>query len=318
MAGGRKIAALTGGTGFLGRYVARELVARNYRLRMLARSTPVHPQLNGLAPEIIPGSLTDDGALARLVRGADLVIHCAGLIKARSREEFMAANGEGTARLAGHWAEHAADNPGARFVQMSSLAAREPALSDYAASKRAGENAVRERDGNWLVLRPAAVYGPWDRETLQVFRALKWPIQPVLARPGARLGLIHAEDLARAIVSLGQKGQPGHVYELSDHRPAGYSWDDIVQTAARSMGVAARPVQLPESAVRCLGWLSGLGAGHRARAAMLSPGKIREILHMDWSVDPDRLPPAALWRPRIGLDQGFADTTSWYRSAGWL
>jgi len=315
--GSKKIAALTGGTGFLGRYVARELAAKGYRLRLLARSLPVHPQLENLALEIIPGALDDDAACTRLVEGADLVVHCAGLIKARDRETFMKINGRSTARLAGLWANHQ-KNGNSRFVLVSSLAARAPDLSDYAASKRAGEDALREVDGNWLIIRPAAVYGPWDTETLQVFKALKWPLQPLLSRPGARLGLIHAEDMARAIVALGQKGKPGQIYEVSDDRSDGYSWEEIVAAAARAMAVKARTLRIPPKVVHGLGQLGGWASQWRKTPALLSPGKINEILHPDWAVDPAYAPPKKLWKPRIPLDQGFAGAISWYRAAGWL
>ncbi|HUF56246.1 MAG TPA: NAD-dependent epimerase/dehydratase family protein, partial [Thermohalobaculum sp.] len=164
-----RLAALTGGTGFLGRYIALALDRAGWRLRLLVRSEPVHPQTAHLEPEIVLGDLLDDRALRRLCRGADAVIHAAGLIRARDRAAFFAVNEGGSARLAAAAAEAA---PGAPLIVVSSLAAREPGLSDYAASKRAGEEAVlRAAAGPVTVLRPPVLYGPWDRETLALFRA---------------------------------------------------------------------------------------------------------------------------------------------------
>jgi hypothetical protein len=51
---------------------------------------------------------------------------------------------------------------------------------------------------------------------------------------------------------------------------------------------------------------------------MLTPGKAREILHGDWGSAPERQPPRELWRPRIGIEEGFRDTVTWYRTQGWL
>ena len=76
-------AALTGGTGFPGRYVALALERAGWRLRLLVRSEPVHPQTAALAPEIVFGDLGDEAALGRLCRGADLVVHAAGLVPLR-------------------------------------------------------------------------------------------------------------------------------------------------------------------------------------------------------------------------------------------
>ena len=322
MADKKKVAALTGGTGFLGRYIARALDKAGYQVRMLARSMVVHPQLQGLTLEVIPGSLSDDEACKQLVNGADLVVHCAGLIKAKSHAEFLAINGDATARLAKHWAEMAKDRPTkepkCRFVLISSLAAREPDISDYAASKQAGEAALIEVGGDWLILRPAAIYGPWDTETLAIFKAQKWPLQPLLGGPEARVGLIHVEDMTSAVIKLGQEGKTQQIYELCDARTEGYGWQEIVNSAAGAMNLAARTVQVPSGVMRAAGWLSRHIPRPARLASVFSDGKAREILHEDWAVDPDRIPPKSLWTPKIALDQGFADTTSWYRGAGWL
>ena len=219
------LAAVTGATGFLGRHVVAALAAAGWRTRLLVRQDPVHPLFRDLVPEIVPGDLGDGRALARLVRGADAVVHLAGLIKAVDRAAFMAVNEGGSARLA---RAVAAEAPSARLVVVSSLAAREPGLSDYAASKRAGEEAAVRECGPapWVVARPSAVYGPWDRETLAVFRAACGPVVPVLGGREARLGLIHAADAARAVAALCRPDAPaGKVFELSDARTDGYGWD---------------------------------------------------------------------------------------------
>src|SRR6056297_1785498 len=132
------IAAVTGGTGFLGRYVVRELAAAGWRPRLLVRGDPVHPQLADVDFEIVPGDLSEPQSLRRLVKGASAVVHVAGAVKALRRADFFAVNADGTARLAETTAEAA---PGARLVYVSSLAARAPELSDYAASKAEGERA---------------------------------------------------------------------------------------------------------------------------------------------------------------------------------
>ena len=139
------LVALTGGTGFLGRHVTAAFAAAGWRVRLLAR----RPEAAGRAHETVRGSLSDQGALSALVDGADAVVHLAGAIRARSRTAFMAVNRDGTAAVGRAWR---AEAPSARFVLVSSMAAREPGLSDYAASKAAGEAAL---DGeSAVVLRP--------------------------------------------------------------------------------------------------------------------------------------------------------------------
>jgi len=312
-----RLAALTGVTGFLGSHVAEALASRGWRLRVLARGAIRLPDLGTTPVEVVPGHLREPGALAALVRGADAVVHMAGLVKARDAAAFMAANADGAAAMARTWREHA---PDARFVMVSSMAARAPRLSAYAASKRAGEEAVREAfpDGDWQILRPCAIYGPRDRETLLMFRAAGAGLTPLLNGARARLCLIHVSDAAQAVACALEGGARHGVHEVSDARREGYGWDAIGETAARAMGRAWRPVRIPAGVLRLVGLagdvasLAGVGAG------MVTSGKVREILHEDWGSDDVRQLSADLWRPLIGLDEGFDATAGWYRKAGWV
>jgi nucleoside-diphosphate-sugar epimerase len=254
--------------------------------------------------------------LGVLVAGADAVVHLAGAIKGRNRNDFMAANAEGTAALAEAWRAHA---PDARFIYLSSMAAREPGLSDYAASKHAAEERLASigAGSDWSTLRPAVVYGPGDRETLRIFRAASAPVQPMLNASDARLTLIHVTDLVRAIAALLVDGRAPGCHEVTDARHDGYSWDELARAAASALGRAARPLHVPASVIRALG-LVGDVAALGGMAGMLTSQKAREILHRDWRSDPASQPPASRWRAEITLDQGFAEAVAWYRETGWL
>ena len=316
MTKGKRLAAVTGITGFIGGHLARKLALGGWRLRALARSMPRLGAIDGPPVEIVQGDLTDEASLARLVRGADAVIHLAGAIKGRRRDDFMRANAAGTAPLARAWRDHARD---ARFLLLSSMAARAPGLSHYAASKAEGEVELRRigADADWCILRPAAVYGPGDRETLRFFRATAGPIQPMLNGPGARVTAIHVDDVVEAIIAMAELGAANGTFELSDEKTSGYSWEELSGAAARALGRTARPTRVPKPLIRALG-LVGDGGGWIGATGMLTSQKAREILHDDWSSTPEAQPPAHLWTPRIGLEEGFAGTVRWYREAGWL
>jgi len=124
-----RIVAITGATGFLGRYIVRAFADSGWRVRILARQPIDHPQLVGLQLEVVLGDLSNQQALRTLVDGADVIVHAAGLIKARTPAAFEAVNVGGTANLA-----HAIEERGsiARVLLVSSMAAREPELSTYA------------------------------------------------------------------------------------------------------------------------------------------------------------------------------------------
>lgn len=318
--GERGLVALTGVTGFIGGHLAAELHRRGWRVRALLRSLPRWHGAEPAPVEAVLGSLAEPDALERLVAGADAVVHLAGAIRGRRRADFMRANAEGTAALARAWAAEAS---GARIVLVSSLAAREPGLSPYAASKRAAEERLREiaASGRWQILRPAAVYGPGDRETLNIFRAAAAPVQPMLGARGARLGLVHVTDLARAIAAAIEADLDPGIHEVTDARHEGYLWEEIATAAAAALGRRCRPVRVPAAVIRALGLVGDATArlhGPATLTAGLTTGKAREILHPDWGSAPERQMPPVTWRPGIGLEQGFAETVAWYRMTHWL
>lgn len=309
-----RLAAITGVTGFIGGHLAAHLVARGWRVRALARAMPRGAA--GGPVELVPGGLWENQSLQALVSGADAVIHLAGAIKGRSREDFMRANVAGTEALAAAWRRHA---PEARFMLISSMAARAPELSHYAASKRAAEDRLAAAGaGHWSILRPAAVYGAGDRETLRIFRAAARPWQPMLNGPAARMTMVHVEDLVRAAAAMLEAGAAGACHEVTDARLAGYSWAELAEAAAVAQGRVARPLQVPRTALRLLGGLGDLVSRVGGEGGMLTSQKVREILHPDWSADPARQIPGAVWRPGIPIEEGFARAVAWYRAAGWL
>ena len=313
----RPVAAVTGATGFLGRHLVRALHDAGFDVRVLASRDPVSPLWEGLAPEVVIGRLADAGALERLVDGADAVIHAAGLIKARSTAEFFEVNAGGSRRLAEAARRRA---PSAHLLLVSSLAAREPHLSDYAASKAAGEAAAREvfADGRLTVVRPPAVYGPGDRETLGLFKAAaSLPFLPLPGSDRARLALIHVSDAAAQIAALAASPTVAGVFALPGARPEGYGWREVMAAAARAVGRELPTAPLPAFAVHGAGALGAVLARLRGEAAIFTPGKARELLHPDWSVAPHERAPGAS-DCIFDLDRGFADAASWYRSCRWL
>lgn len=313
---GAPLAALTGATGFIGRHLVPALAHAGWRLRMLVRREPHDADWHGICPEVVAGALADASALERLVEGADAVIHVAGLIKAARRRDFFQVNAAASAALAGSARRLA---PRAHFVHVSTLAAREPCLSDYAASKRAGEDAVREILGaQATVLRPAAVYGPADPETLRLFRLARHRIVALPASAQARVALIHVRDLATLIVALATAKPEGEVLAATDARAQGYDWREILGAGARAVGNPhARLVRMPRALLRTAAWAGDLGR-LLGTPTMLNSHKLREISHLDWSVSVNEQARPRGWSPRFELESGFADAVAWYRAAGWL
>jgi nucleoside-diphosphate-sugar epimerase len=310
--------AVTGATGFVGSHIVGHLNRAGWQVRILTRRLPVSPHYGDAAVEAVIGTLEDRQAVAHLVRDIDAVVHAAGKIKARSHAEFFAANATGT-RLLVEAAIATGKRP--RFLLISSLAARRPQVSDYAASKLAGEAELTRLDGElpWSILRPPAVYGPGDRETLTFFRTLRLGLAMVPPAHDSRLSLMHVSDLAAAAAAtLVSTGIDSRIFEIDDGHSGGYSWDELVSMAARHLKVRALRLRIPGVLLRAFAHANAAIHQVTGGTAMLTPGKVREFLHRDWTSRDQALTAATNWQPTIGIDKGFAETIAWYERHHWL
>lgn len=304
-----KIIAVTGATGFIGGAVAVRLINAGYRVRALVRPCSFH-KCSQLPAEItwIKGDCADEAGLHELLAGTDALVHCAGVVRGASVAAFAGSNEDGVACLTR--AAMALESP-PRFLLLSSLAAREPRLSLYAASKRAGEEALRSLGDNlfWTVFRPAAVYGPGDRELLPLFQSMFRGIAPVLGSPANRVSMLYVDDLATAMLAWLDAPGPNHaVYEVGDGHSQGYSWQEIIDIAAQCRGKGIASVQIPGWLVQVLARLNLARAQLFGSAPMLTPWKVQELLHPNWVADTGPLMAATGWQPRVTLAEGICRT----------
>jgi len=298
--------ALTGGTGFVGSRVIDAAVATGHEVCALVR----RPQPDRPSVTWVAGSLSDRDALESLVDTADAVIHVAGVINASTAADFEAGNVDGTLAMLA-----AATAAGTRrFVHVSSLAAREPQISLYGASKARAEELVEGSGLDWTIVRPPAVYGPGDRETLELFKMAKLGLLVMPSR--GHLSIIHVDDLARLLLAMTAQDAPNQqLVEADDETQGGWTHRGFGEALGAAVG--RRPLILSAPAA-----LLKLGARAdqliRRGKAKLTADRAAYFSHEDWVIDVNRRPPPDLWRPAIPTDQGLADTAAWYRDHGWL
>lgn len=299
------ILAITGGTGFVGGTLVRHAVMRGHMVRALTRT---HQPSNAKI-EWVDGALDRPDSLARLVEGADAVIHVAGAINARDRDGFEAANVLGTLNVV-----EAAKAAGARrFIHVSSLAAREPELSNYGWSKARSEQVVGASGLDWTIVRPPAVYGPGDRETLELFRMAKRGL--MLLPPAGRISVIEVSDLSRFMLTLiGHQETLGETYEPDDGCAEGWTHREFAEAIAHAVGRKhVATFATPRMLMRLGARIDRLFRGRRAK---LTLDRAAYFGHPDW-VSALR-PPAELWRPHIETNAGLKATAVAYKAAGWL
>ena len=298
--------AITGATGFVGGRLLEQAVEAGHEVRALTR----RPQSPRPGVAWIDGALDQPDSLDRLADGADAVIHVAGVINAPDPAGFEAGNVTGTAAIVA-----AAEKAGAkRFVHVSSLAAREPRLSIYGATKAGSEALVSASLLPSAIVRPPAVYGPGDKETLELFRMAKRGI--ILLPPEGKLSLIHVDDLGRLLLALSDSAAPrGLLVEPDDGRHDGWTHAEFGRALGAALGRRVATVSVPRPVLNICARLDRWVRGDRAK---LTADRVAYFCHPDWMVDPGRGTPEALWTPEIDTDKGLSDTVRWYREAGWL
>ena len=296
--------AITGATGFVG---SRVQTLAKLSLQALTRRP--QPARSGVA--WVAGDLADPAALARLCAGASAVIHIAGIVNAPDRAAFNAGNVAGTAAILA-----AARTAGiTRFIHVSSLAAREPELSMYGASKAAAEALVAASGLDWVIVRPPGVYGPGDAEMRDLYRLAA---RGFAVAPPGRISLIHVDDLARALLVLARAGPSHATLEIDDGADNGYSHAEFANAIGRGLGRKLAILPLPTAALGPAARIAALVARLSGVPAKLTADRARYIAHSDWVSHRGNAALAGLWAPQIDLAAGIADTIAGYRARNWL
>jgi len=320
---------VTGATGFIGSHLVERLVAEDRPVRCLVRRASTAGSLPRDA-ELALGDLETGAGLTEALRGVDSVIHLAGITKARTAADYDRGNAIATANLlraAGHL-----DNVD-RIVHVSSLAAAGPSPADrpltetdearpvshYGRSKLAGEQAVRQSPlaERTVIVRPPVVYGPRDRDVLQMLRTVARGWMAQIGVAPRRFSHIYVGDLVDGLIAAAEReGVGGRIYYVAHPRPA--SWDEFGNTAARLMGRHARTLAIPEKAAYALGWCAERWAGWSGKPGILSRDKVTEACCAGWVCDPGRARRELGFCAQTGLEDGLRRTLDWYKEAGWL
>lgn len=330
-------ALVTGGTGFVGSNLVAELRARGWAVNCLIRSPSRGTELNALGAELCEGSLQDSASLARAVVGVDAVFHVAGRVAAFRRQDFFRDNVDGTWAVLQACAERQTPPT---VVMVSSLAAGGPSLpgtprresdpnlpvSAYGASKLAGEQAASEFASRvpLSIVRPPVVFGPGDRNSLQLFKSLLLTrVHPV---PGLRpmpMSVVHVADLCAALIQIAERG----ARVQSDNPEAGIyyiasgptlTYGEMGRLAAAGMGRKVLVLPSPKLIFWITGGIAEVIGRIRRRPGILNWDKIREATASGWECSDEKLRRELGYAPAMSLEQRFADTAAWYREQGWL
>jgi uncharacterized protein YbjT (DUF2867 family) len=209
-----KLVTIYGGSGFVGRYIARRMAKEGWRVRVAVRrpNEAMFVRPYGAVGQVEPVlcNIRDDASVARAMQGADAVVNCVGILNTAGKNNFDSVQSQGAARIA----RLAAAEGVSSLVHISAIGADKASDSDYQRTKGEGEAAILSAFPGAVILRPSIIFGSEDG-FFNRFAAMARmsPILPVFGA-NTRFQPVHVDDVAQAAV-LGATGaaKPG-IYEL--------------------------------------------------------------------------------------------------------
>lgn len=256
------LVTIFGGSGFIGRYAARQLVKRGWRVRVACRHVNLAGEVRlAGAPgwvDIVQANVRNRDSIERALDGADAVVNLVGILFEKGAQTFESSQREGAALVA----EVAAEKGITRFVQMSAIGADEASKSDYASTKAEGEAAVREHVPTAVILRPSVVFGPEDG-LFNRFAALAsspamnfLPILPSIGGGSTKFQPVYAGDVAEAIaIAVDNADTAGKTYELGG--PRTYTLNEIYDVVLKTIDRRRFKIPLPFFLMKPAGYMIG-------------------------------------------------------------
>ena len=300
-------------------------------MRCTVRKTSNLRWIESLPVDRVTADVRSPEELAAALEGVDVVVHSAGLTRAKSDVEYQRVNAEGTQALA----LGAVDAGVRRFVLVSSLAARGPdrrasdrapsgdrPTSAYGESKLAGERrlfqVLSEQTGTMqgLILRPGGIYGPRDEDSLNLFKVAKTGMMPVPTSQG-RLQPAYVKDVAEAVIRAVARPDVD-LKPIPIVGPEIVTWAAMGEALGAAVGKPVRLVKIPGPVWQVGGAVSEAAARLIGLPPQFDRRTADDLSRLDWTADPREAESALGWRATTHLREAVEETGRWYREHGWL
>ncbi|MCR4663065.1 MAG: SDR family NAD(P)-dependent oxidoreductase [Endomicrobiaceae bacterium] len=288
---------LTGATGFVGSHIVEELISNNHSVIATIRKTSNPKWIKDYPVQFEYCSLNDEENLSKLVSSVDIIIHCAGVVRALNWDGYYNTNVTGTQNLVQVALKNKSNIK--KFIYISSQAAMGPSSSEqpkllsekenpvsyYGKSKLLAEQEVKKLEGQipYTIIRPASVYGPRDKDILIFFNLVKHHLKPNTYTKRF-IQLVFVKDIAKVISTVLSNGNTNNkTYYLCDGNI--YSWKDVATTIAKTNKIKTMPVVLFDFIFKTVAFFYEIVAKITKKPQVLSKEKIVEMLQTYWTAD---------------------------------
>lgn len=324
---------ITGANGFIGQHLVAECIDQGMQVYAAVRKGSQVGKLATVKCTIVEINYDDVQSIAILMAkiSPDYIIHNAGLTRTPDYNEFLKVNRdylihivEGV-RLSGITIQ--------KLLFVSSLAAYGPAdfqpdgivthtsvphpVTNYGRSKLAAEQWLwQQKDIPFNIIRPTAVFGPGEKDLLQVFQMIQSGINLMAGFGSQKLTFIYAKDLVKMMVRATTTSQTHQAYFATDGKV--YRGEDFPEAIQSALEKKAITLKMPVFIIRIGAHISALIGKITGKFPTLYPERVNEIQARSWACDIENIKKELDFVPQYTLSQAISETVAWYQKEGWL
>jgi len=333
-----KTLLITGATGFTGKFLLNEAQKNNYEIIALVRKSSDVKYLKERGINYIEVDLANKVLLLQelinlknKVGIPDLIIHNAGVTKARRKEDYLVGNTDLTIALVNsiiavelipkkfiYTSSLAAIGPGDR-ISLSPISEERPQnpVTYYGESKRMAEDFIRlNPDFPWIIIRPTAVYGPGDGDTLMLFKGIKMGVEMSATKTEQQLSFVYVEDMAKAYFEVAEKSPLHESYNLSDGN--NYSSQELNSYLKKVMSKKTIKIKVNPNILKVTAFGSEIVSLFSGKSSILNRNKVNELKEINWKVDASKIQEKIGFKAETFLEEGLEKTYKWYKDNGWI
>lgn len=320
---------LTGANGFVGSHIVEELILNNYDVICIVRKKSNLKWIENQPIQLKYGSLEDKQFLKEVISDVDIVIHCAGIVRALQWNTYNEVNVIGTKKIIESVLENNRNLK--KFIFISSQAAMGPSsdekmrqlndeenpVSDYGKSKLLAEKEVKKLEGKipYTIFRPSAVYGPRDKDIFSFFSMVNKHITPKTVS-NHLIQLVFVRDIAKIILkSINTQATNNKIYYLSDGKI--YTWKDVADIISRANSIKTITVPIFDFVFKILGNIYELIGNISKKPQVLNKQKTTEMLQTSWTCDNSEVFKDMDFEFE-NLENGSKITYNWYSTNKWF